>query len=375
MLHCIQCGARFGERELIWRCPCGGTLQLSGYNPRPASSQCSPWRYLNGFFPALERDALVTMGEGNTPLIERSIAGHKAWFKLDYLMPSGSYKDRGMSVLATWLRTVGLTKVVEDSSGNAGASLAAYCAAGGIACDVYVPSYTSAGKCVQIAAYGGNLVRIPGSREKTTQAAMEAGRQSFYASHNWSPWFLHGVKTWFLEVHEHLPDVKNIVVPVGQGSIALGAWLAMEDLRHMGVDVSVRILGVQPEACAPLARAFEEKKHLPATIEKRETAAEGIASSEPVRGAEVLETVRSSKGTFVTVNEEELWEALNELGKAGLFLEPTSAAAVAGWKKLLKAGELLEEEETVVFLSGSGLKASDKIAAHFEPKLHTSNFA
>ena len=266
-----------------------------------------------------------------------------------------------------WLRSVGITRVVEDSSGNAGSSMAAYCAAGGVACDVYVPDYTSSGKCVQIAAYGARLVRVTGTREDTTRAAERAGQEKtfFYASHNWSPWFLHGVKTWFLEVFDALPEVRNVVVPVGQGSIALGARIAMEELRRRGrLEHLPRILAVQPAHCDPLARAFDAGLDEAVRIEKKETAAEGIASAEPVRGAEVLRAVRDTGGGFVVVSEPEIWSAHADLCRAGLYVEPTSAAAAAGWRRLCDAGRIDAQDPTVVYLSGIGLKATDKIAEH-----------
>ncbi len=365
MLFCKKCGLKFNDKEVLWRCPCGAPLHLkAGFSP--ADTSCPGiWRWLSAL--NIGADSLVTLGEGNTPLVKRPVGGHSAFFKLDYIAPTGSYKDRGMSVLVSWLKYVGIGRIVEDSSGNAGSSMAAYCSAGGVTCDVYVPDYTSAGKCVQIKAYGANLVRVPGTREDTTRRAEEAGAASYYASHNWNPWFLHGIKTWFLEVFEVLPGFKNIVVPVGQGSLALGAWIAMNELKESGLLTEpVRIFAVQPSACAPLAKAFEMGSSTPVKIIKNETAAEGIASAEPVRGSEVLEAVRASGGAFVTVEEAEIWAGLEDLFHSGLFVEPTSAASVAGWKKLLKAGLIDEGEATVVYLSGIGLKATDKIAEHFK---------
>lgn len=201
MFKCGKCGKEYGDRERVWRCECGGTLSLCGYDfHMPDKKYGGIWRWLGGL--PIDAEKIVTMGEGETPLVRREIEGHSAFFKLDYTLPSGSYKDRGMSALVSWLATVGAKTIVEDSSGNAGSSMAAYCAAGGIGCDVYVPDYTSEGKCVQIKSYGANLVRVPGSREDTTHAAVKAGEASFYASHNWSPIFPHGVKTWFLEAFE-----------------------------------------------------------------------------------------------------------------------------------------------------------------------------
>ncbi len=362
---CEYCRSVIEEKSLRWRCSCGAPLALKDSETRYApGSGRGIWRY---FGPEIAGDFPVTLGEGDTPLVEAVVGGARARFKLDCLCPSGSYKDRGMSVLVTRLKAMEIKRVVEDSSGNAGSSMAAYCAAAGIACDVYVPDYTSLGKCVQIEAYGARIVRVPGSREDTTRAAEVAGEKSYYASHNWNPWFLHGVKTWLFEVVEAFPEVGNLVVPVGQGSIALGAWLALRELDEAGVlRRTPRILAVQAENCAPLAEAFRKGLDVPAKIEKRNTAAEGIASAEPVRGAEVLRAVGRTGGTFVTVNEEEIWNAFGSLTKAGFYVEPTSAAAVAGWKRLLADGVLKEEENTVVYLSGIGLKATDKIAQHGE---------
>ena len=154
---------------------------------------------------------------------------------------------------------------------------------------------------------------------------------------------------------------------MGQGSIALGARLAMEDLRAAGrLERLPRILAVQPAHCDPLARAFEAGLDEPVRIEKKETAAEGIASAEPVRGAEVLRAVRETDGSFVAVSEAEIWSAHSNLCHAGLYVEPTSAAAAAGWDKLCESGQIDAAEPTVVYLSGIGLKATDKIAGHVQ---------
>lgn len=366
MLICQECHKCYEEKCLRWRCTCGGAFHLEGYTFRfEPSLDSGIWRYRQAI--PLSGKTVISLGEGNTPLLERKIGGKLAYFKLDYLCPTGSYKDRGMSVLVSQLKALGISEVIEDSSGNAGSSMAAYCAAAGIACDVYVPEYTSSGKCVQIGAYGAKLVRVPGTREDTTTAAEEAGQKSYYASHNWNPWFLHGVKTWMLEVFESCPEVENLVLPVGQGSIALGAYLALDELKSAGLLKKYpRIFAVQAENCAPLAKAFEKGLKIAAQIEKKETAAEGIASAMPVRGQEVLGAVYSTRGCFITVSETEIWGAFELAAAEGLYVEPTSAAAVAGWLKLLSAGSISPTERTVVYLSGSGLKATDKIQSHFE---------
>ena len=368
MLHCMDCGRNFSEKELLWRCPCGGILDLDGWPFAYAPREDLPglWRYASSL-PVERPEAAASMGEGMTPLVRRDWqekSGRASiHFKFDALCPTGSYKDRGMAVLTNRLRELGITQVVEDSSGNAGAAMAAYCALTGISCDIYVPDYTSEGKCVQIASYGAKLVRVPGSREDTTRAAEAAAASVYYASHNWSPYFAHGVKTYAFEVYEQLgkaPDV--VVVPVGQGSLALGAYLGFSELLKAGkIDRLPRIFGVQSEACAPLFQAWRKGESTPAVIIKGETMAEGIASSEPVRGAETIRLVRESGGGFVVVSEKAIWAAFERLAGSGLYVEPTSACVAAGVSQLLTEGWIKPDACCVALLSGSGLKATDKI--------------
>lgn len=368
MVECMDCGRVFSERELLWRCSCGGILRLGGwaFNYAPRDDLPGLWRYASSL-PVERPEAAASMGEGMTPLVCRDWRekGGEAsvHFKFDALCPSGSYKDRGMTVLASRLRELGVAEVVEDSSGNAGASMAAYCALSGIRCNIYVPASASEGKCAQIASYGARLVRVPGSREDTTRAAASAAASVYYASHNWSPYFAHGVKTYAFEVYEQLgkaPDV--VVVPVGQGSLALGAYLGFSELLACGkISRLPRIFGVQSEVCAPLFQAWEKGGTVPAAIVKGETMAEGIASAEPVRGAETMRLVRESGGGFAAVSEKAIWAAFERLAAGGLYVEPTSASAAAGLSLLLNEGRIKPDECIVALLSGSGLKATDKI--------------
>jgi threonine synthase len=163
----------------------------------------------------------VTFDEGFTPMVKRRLDGHDILLKLDYLCPTGSFKDRGTTVMVSKLKEWSVSEVIDDSSGNAGASVAAYASAAGIHAKIFVPAYTSINKATQIQMYGAKLVKIDGTREETASAAWEAATCSFYASHNWSPYFLAGMKTIAYEIAEQLewkaPDW--IVAPVGGGSL------------------------------------------------------------------------------------------------------------------------------------------------------------
>jgi threonine synthase len=301
------------------------------------------------------------MGEGFTPLEEMELNGHRVFLKIDYLFPTGSYKDRGAAVLVSKLRELGIRKVIEDSSGNAGSAIAAYCARAGIECEIYVPESTSSEKLVQIQAYGATLRRVEGSRERTAEVAMEAASKIYYASHCWNPFFLHGTKTFAFEIWEQIgwksPDV--LVLPVGHGTLLLGAYLGFKELKETGkVETIPRLVGVQSKACAPLYRAFKKGWREFFPIVKKETMAEGIAIANPVRGRQILKAIRETNGEVLTVTEEEIAIALKEMSRKGHFIEPTSAATIAGLKKYLKS---CKKKIVVSTLTGMGLKSKMKM--------------
>jgi threonine synthase len=301
------------------------------------------------------------MGEGFTPLELMECSGHQVLLKIDYLFPTGSYKDRGATVLISKARELGIKKVVEDSSGNAGSAIAAYCARAGIGCQIYVPEATSHGKLVQIRAYGADLKRIKGSRERTAEVAMEAASKIYYASHCWNPFFLHGTKTFAFEIWEQMgwkaPDV--IILPVGHGTLFLGTYLGFKELKEAGMVKRIpRLLAVQSASCAPLYQAFKKGWKETKPIEKKETMAEGIAIAKPVRGRQILEAISETDGEVLTVTEKEIEVAMKEMGKRGHFIEPTSAATIAGLKICLKH---IKKKIVVSTLTGMGLKAAGKM--------------
>lgn len=374
MLFCPRCLRTFSEYEPRWRCECGGYLVykperiscpgLDELRNRPANI----WRYRETL-PLAEGVAPVSMGEGMTPIVPASWNGREVLFKLDYLCPTGSYKDRGISYLVSKLKELGITRVIEDSSGNAGASMAAYCARASIECEIFVPDYTSEGKCAQIEMYGARLRKIPGTREDTTRAAESASDKIYYASHNWSPYFVHGIKTLALEIWEQLggksPD--NIILPLGQGSLIMGARLGFQELLDWGmIDILPKIYAVQSVNCAPLFKAFTEGSDFPAQVSKKETIAEGISSSEPVKGDMVLSDIRASGGGILAVDEGAIWSSLLKICSLGFYIEPTSAVVGAAMDELFGKGLISEEEITLALLTGSGLKATDKILHYMD---------
>jgi len=319
------------------------------------------WRYQT-MIPLDPDVEPVSLGEGFTPLVTLEIEGKRILCKLEFFAPTGSFKDRGTSVLVSFLSALGVREVHDDSSGNAAASLAAYCAHAGIECTLYVPAYASRAKLAQIEVYGAKLLTVEGPRENAARAAKEAAAQgeSFYASHAYHPLILEGMKTLAYELWEQLghraPEV--MIFPTGHGTFLLGTHLGFCDLKEAGViERHPRLVAVQAEACAPLWAAFrrgEDDAGPPSKI--GETVAEGIRIVLPSRAPQILRAIRETGGTVITVNDGEIRAAQRELARRGLYVEPTSAVAVAGWLKLFHQGALKPDDTVVIPLTGSGLK-------------------
>lgn len=371
MFTCSACGAKYNGQTPRWRCDCGHYLHFTspGMFPKQELKQRPPtlWRYFEAFGIA-SRDNIVTMGEGYTPLVATEIFGQEVFLKLDYLCPTGSFKDRGTTVMLSKIKEWGIDRIVEDSSGNAGASVSAYAVRAGIQADVYIPAYTSAGKAAQIALYGAKLVRVPGTREDTTRAALAAAENVFYASHNWNPHFVAGLKSLAYEIAEQVdwetPDW--IVAPVGGGSLFLGLYEGWRDLMDAGyVTKFPRLVAVQASNCAPIYAGWSQNLDDVPAIEKKATAAEGISIAQPVKGKDILKAIRATEGVACTVTDEEIWDTLPLLAHRGFYVEPTSAATPAAIKKLKAQGIIKDTDKVVVELTGFGLKATDKLIEHY----------
>ncbi|MBI4185018.1 MAG: pyridoxal-phosphate dependent enzyme [Proteobacteria bacterium] len=362
-------GRTWPVEEALWRAPDDrGYLNLTpgaGLERGAIDTGArSLWRYAAAI-PVAGAPA-ASLGEGWTPLVPIRWEGAGFLAKLDFLMPSGSFKDRGTAVMLRYLKGRGIGRVLEDSSGNAGASLATYAAAAGVSCRILVPAATPKAKIVQMAAAGAEVVPVAGTRQQVAEAALAEAERVFYASHNWQPFFLEGTKTLAFELWEQLgfevPD--NVIVPLGYGSNVIGLHLGFAELKSAGeIARGPRIFGVQAAACAPLVAAFAAGAEGLVPCEIGPTVAEGIASSKPVRVGESLRAARESGGALVSVSEEEIVSALRRLARRGLYVEPTSATAIAAFDALRAGGRIGGRERTVVVLTGIGLKASEKIGA------------
>ncbi|PKO10575.1 MAG: threonine synthase [Chloroflexi bacterium HGW-Chloroflexi-2] len=364
-LICTECERVYPADQPIWRCTCGGLLDIEMETSFPIEEiQKRPsnmWRYREAL-PIDQPENIISFSEGFTPIIPVEFGGKMVGIKQDHLFQTGSYKDRGASVLISIAKELGIKHVVEDSSGNAGCAIAAYCARANISCDIYVPANTSPAKLAQITQYGANLHLIPGNREATAHAVLTAARTTYYASHSWNPFFFQGTKTFAYEIWEQndFQAPQAIVVPAGNGTLVLGAWIGFNDLKKAGIITTIpRIFAVQAKNCAPLYAAHYQHASEPSRINASPTLAEGIAITEPIRGKQILAAIRRSNGTFATVSEEEIQDSIISMHRKGFYIEPTAAATIAAIPKLVQS--IPEIDQWISVFTGHGLKSTEKI--------------
>jgi threonine synthase len=363
MIHpgvsCTNCGRAYPTLGVPYHCSfCGGLYDFcDGFyfdSAQVDPSQPGIWRYRHTF--GLSQDLRpVTLGEGNTPLVWVEVFGRQVAFKCEFLNPSGSFKDRGSSVIAAWLQYHDVTEAVEDSSGNAGASFAAYAARAGIMARIFVPESASGSKRRQIEAYGAKLVPIPGSRSDVAVAVRKVAEAGVvYASHAHIPFNLPGYATAAYEIVEQLGQMPGaVVVPAGQGGLLLGLVRGFEALRiDNQLTTLPRMIGVQVRACAPLWAMFAAGGKELGPVADNNTLAEGVRVRNPLRGNSVLAAVVASRGSMCVVDEKEILPARDELARLGFYVEPTSAIV---WPALAHSVEKLPDP-VVVILTGSGLK-------------------
>lgn len=358
LIICKNCGKPYPDLGTPYRCECGGVFDIG---PTFFDKQVEVdenlhgmWKYKNSF--TLEKDSPeITLGEGNTPLVEIPFKGRKVFLKLEYQNPTGSYKDRGTSVLASFLKSRGVNTAAEDSSGNAGASFAAYAARTGISARVFVPESASGPKRSQIEAYGAELIRVPGPRIEATKAVMHAVEQGIaYGSHAYMPFGLSGIATISYEIVEQLGRTPGTVIsPIGHGGLLYGMMIGFQKMKMAKqINQEPFYLGVQSAGCAPVEYAYANHISTITNVEESATVAEGVRVSHPMRGEAILSHLHQTQGKIIKIIESEILEAYYRLGKLGFFVEPTSALAWAGMVNHLES----LPDPIILILTGSGLK-------------------
>lgn len=358
---CDRCGEWIEATVEKWRCECGGPL--SPVLPRFIKKSIEKEdRTVFRYRAMLPKDATiepVTLGEGGTPMQLASVVGMPVHIKLEFVQPTGSHKDRGSAILASALSAAEVRQAVEDSSGNAGVSIAAYLARANVNLQLYVPANAPDVKLRHAMAHGATVDDSARNRTRASKLAQEAASgAAVYASHVYSPYFLAGQMTLAWEIWEDLgfEVPKNVILPVGHGVLLLGLYRGFKHLAATRLADSVpRFFGVQARACAPIYEAFMRGSPDPSTVASRRTAATGVRISNPPRGREVLAAVSETGGSFLNVSEAEIRRGQALAANLGWYVEPSAAVALAG---LVKLDKLIGDDESIVLpLTGSGLKS------------------
>lgn len=362
---CNSCGKKYDIKLTLWKCECGGVFNIVKETPRINKLAWnnypkSLWRYVETMPFAKDSNTWksITMGEGQSPLIVLDPLEPNTYVKVEYMMPTLSFKDRGAAVLMTKAKELGVSKVIADSSGNAGTAIAAYAARCHIACDIYLSDETSPKKIAQIKAHGANIKAIHGTREDVAAAAQKAVNEEkvFYASHVYNPYFYEGTKTYAYEIYEQLSGAPDsLIIPVGNGTLLLGAFYGFKELLENGlIDKMPKMIAVQAANCAPLVQAYENGRDVAAPVTNQGTLAEGIAIAAPARSKQILEAVRETCGIFIDIEEAEILNARQMLAAKGFYVEVTSAVNYAAYLKYKKQ----PEEKIVIPLCGAGIKSN-----------------
>ena len=329
--YCEHCKKEYPIATHSYLCECGGLFRL-----------------YRSAMDAGDRHEAVTLGETETPLLPLVIEGSRFYLKMEDRQPTGSFKDRGAKRLIGELAYLGIDRVAIDSAGNAGAAVAAYAAAAGMACRVYVPDDISAERVRQITAYGAEVVRVPNGRMNAGSMLRAELGSDYYASHVYNPLFADGIKSMAYEIYHQLGDAvpDYIFVPIGNGSLLLGLYQGFAELGRLP-----HFVGVQSTKCAPVVEAFHDLPETP----RKNTIAETIRVGAPQRLEDILKALRRSGGDAVAVEDSDILKAAKKLNRRGLYAELTAAAALAGARAFFADG-MPDNYRTVIPVPGSGLK-------------------
>ena len=358
---CSKCGHREPVSTRKPKCDCGGLWKLD-YNPPKFDeklidkSEWSIFRY-RAFMP-LEDETWrsVTMGEGMTPIIPFD---DDLMLKMDYFMPTLSFKDRGAAVLVTHCKSIGVKSCVQDSSGNAGNSVAAYSGRAGIECGIFVPEGASPGKIDMIRAHGATCTVVPGTRDHCADVCRAKVRDegAYYANHVYNPYFYQGTKTYIYEIWEQLRRIpQHIFLPLGNGTLFLGGLYGLEHLVSSGViDKMPTVVAIQTENCAPFAKAKELALHDVPDIDVKPTLAEGIAIGKPMRAPEILDLIYKYDIEIVTIPEADILPARAALARRGVYAEHTTAGNYAAYLRYVQLHG--RAPDSLITMCGAGLKS------------------
>jgi len=385
LLKCIGCGRQYGPEEILYTCAsCGDLLTVEyRYSELPSDLDglwrkrpLSVWRYRE-LLPILDTEKIISLGEGGTGLhpcqrIAEMLGLRQLYVKNEGENPTGSFKDRGMTVGVTKALELGIRRVACASTGNTSASLAAYAAKAGIECLVLIPSGKVAlGKLVQAIAHGARVVQVQGNFDDALRIVRELCTitRSVYLLNSLNPYRLEGQKTTAFEIRDQLsPAVPDkVIIPVGNAGNISALWKGFTELHQLDmIETLPQMIGIQAEGAAPIANAMKMTRDTIEPVAHPETVATAIRIGAPVNWKKALKAMRESKGFAETVSDTEIIGAQKILAHhEGLFVEPAAAASIAGLRKLVVSGKIDAEDRVVCVTTGHGLKDQEIIVKEY----------
>lgn len=383
-LECSRCGRAFDANQAQNVCECGGPLlvkydlaNIAAAWKRSDLRDALPsmWRYAP-VLPA-ELGEAITLQEGWTPLMQaralgQGIGAEDLWIKDEGRNPTGSFKARGLSCAVTMAKKFGVRKLAIPSAGNAASALAAYAAAGGLEAHIFMPRDVPQANFIECKSFGANVTLIDGLISDCARVVAERREREgwFDISTLKEPYRIEGKKTMGYEVAEQfgwrLPDA--IFYPCGGGVGLIGMWKAFAELEELGWVGNRRpkMISVQAAGCQPITRAFEENTEASVFWNDAHTVASGLRVPKALGDFLVLRAIRESKGTAISIADEEILDATLELAeREGIFAAPEGGACVAAARRLLQTGFLKSQDRIVLFNTGSGLKYLEAFSTRF----------
>src|SRR3989338_351261 len=355
-LQCYSCGKKFSRAHLSYHCSCGGSFEII-YDyahlkehitwKELRSRAFNHWRYRE-FYPFLPTDEVVTLQEGGTPLVQSSLEKN-VWFKCEALNPTGSFKDRGTTIEISQAKAQNAEHIICASTGNMGASVAAYSARANIPCTIVMPRIHAPEKIAQMKHYGAKIKIVSVDYAKAEQYAYDLyQRKGAYLVGDYA-YRGEGEKSVGFEILDQMQNVDFIISPVGNGTLISGIWKAIVEFKKVGLVKKIpKLIGVQASGCNTVVKAWKEKTKIKQVIPK--TIASAIACGNPLDGAKAVDALQQSRGMGAIVTDKEILAARKRMSSQGIDAESSGAVAYAGYLKLKPRGKC------VVLQTGHGLK-------------------
>ncbi len=378
-LKCRECGTEYPPIRIPACENCFGPLEVvynldqiqldrAALQKRPTSL----WRY-SELLPIENPAKIVDLGAGFTRLhdckrLAETLGIRKLFVKDDTLNPTGSFKDRPATVAVSKALEFGFKAVGCASTGNLAAATAAHAAKAGIPCYVFIPSNIEENKILQASTFGANMIAVKGTYDEANRLAAQAADEYDWAlvNINVRSYYVEGSKTLAFETCEQLgwKAPTNIIIPMGSGALLCAIWRGLKQFRDLGLidELKTRIIGAQPQGCAPIVGAFKSNSDEVIPVEKPETIAKSLAIGDPGDGIYALKIMRESGGVAEFATDEEIIDGIKLLAKTeGIFAEPAGGVTIAVLKKLLESGQISRDDEVVCCVTGSGFKSADTL--------------